>query len=291
MVCPPAEHRKVAMWRRSLSLLSLHVTATVCAMAQASSSVPAVDTITGLMVQARAENRAHLRAYQVTRDYKLFLGNDTQKIKSEIVAAVTFVPPRSKRYVIQETNGGMGETIVRQMLTSEAELLKNQSATDISPANYDFRFINEQDLDHQSCFVLALLPRRKDKNLLQGTVWVDSMTYLIRRVEGEPAKSPSMWLHNVHIALGYGDVSGMWLQTTSESTADVLLLGSHRMVSRDTGYQITKDAAATETRTHQLALPWTGIQPAYWGTIRGSPCLEFLCLGEEITLSRLHRHR
>jgi hypothetical protein len=47
-----------------------------------------------------------------------------------------------------------------------------------------------------------------------------------------------MWLHNVHIALGYGDVSGMWLQTMSESTADILLLGSHRTVSRDTGYQI-----------------------------------------------------
>src|SRR5580693_4795891 len=110
---------KVTMWRRSVSLLSLQVTVTACVMAQATTSVPAVDTITGLMVQARVENRAHLRAYQVTRDYKLFLGNDTQKFKSEVVADVTFVPPRSKKFVIGETSGGLGETIVRQMLASE----------------------------------------------------------------------------------------------------------------------------------------------------------------------------
>lgn len=246
------------MRQRSLWLLCLQAAVAACAMAQATGSVPAMDTIAGLMVQARAENRAHLRSYQVTRNYKLFLGSDTQKIKSEVIADVTFVPPRSKKFVIGETSGGLGETIVRQMLASEAELLKDQTATDISPANYDFRFINEQDMDHQRCFVLELLPRRKDKNLLQGTVWIDSETYLIRRIEGEPAKSPSMWLHNVHIALGYGDVSGMWLQTMSESTADVLLLGSHRMVSRDTGYQITKDAAATETSTAPVSFPLGG---------------------------------
>jgi hypothetical protein len=249
---------KVSMPQRSWCLLFLQAAVAACAMAQATGSVPAVDTITGLMVQARAENRAHLRSYQVTRNYKLFLGNDTQKIKSEVIADVTFVPPRSKKFVIGETSGGLGETIVRQMLASEAELLKNQTATDISPANYDFRFINQQDLDHQRCFVLELLPRRKDRNLLQGTVWIDSVTYLIRRIEGEPAKSPSMWLHNVHIALGYGDVSGMWLQTMSESTADVLLLGSHRMISRDTGYQITKDTAAIENSNAPVSFPAGG---------------------------------
>jgi len=218
-----------------------------CAVAEDNSSAPAVETIISHMVQARSENRAHLRPYQVTRDYQLFLGKETQKSASEVTAGVTFVPPNSKKYVIEKTSGGgLGETIVRQILASEAELLKNQASTDISPANYDFRLSGEVELDHQVCFVITLLPRRKDKNLLRGTIWVDTMTYLVRRVEGEPSKSPSMWLHNVHVALDYGDVSGMWLQTSSESTADVLLLGAHRMVSRDTDYQFDKLAAATE---------------------------------------------
>jgi len=125
---------------------------------------------------------------------------------------VTFVPPRSKKFVIGETSGGLGETIVRQMLASEADLLKNQGATDISPANYDFRFINEQDPDHQRCFVLELLPRRKDKNLLQGTVWIDSETYLIRRIEGEPAKSPQC---------GCTMCTSCWAMATSAESSDL----------------------------------------------------------------------
>ncbi len=228
-------------WMTGLIVLTAH------AMAQAADSVPTVEAIVNHMVEARAENRSRLRPYEVTRDYQLFLGKETQISKAEVIAGVTFVPPTSKKYVIQEARGGeLGETVVRMILASEADLLKNQNATDISQANYDFRFIGEKDLDHQACFVLAMLPRRKDKDLLRGTVWVDASSYLVRRVEGEPAKSASLWLRNVRIVLSYGNVSGMWLQTSSESTADVLLLGAHRMVSRDTNYQIGERVLAAE---------------------------------------------
>jgi hypothetical protein len=139
-------------------LLCLHL----AGAASAAAEVPAVETIISHMVQARAENRAQLRPYQVTRDYELFLGKESQKSTSQV--SVTFVPPNSKKYVIQAASGGgLGETIVRQILASEADLLKNQAATDISPANYDFRVSGRQDLDRQSCFVVVLLPRRKDK--------------------------------------------------------------------------------------------------------------------------------
>lgn len=246
------------MHQRGVTLLGLHLAVAGFALAQPSSTAPTVDAIISHMVQARAENRAQLRPYQLTRDYRLFLGKETQNSTSQVTAGVTFVPPNSKKYVIESASGGgLGETIVRQILASEAELLKNQTSTDISPANYDFSLSRQEDLDHQSCYVIVLLPRRKDKNLLRGTIWVDTTTYLVRRVEGEPAKSPSLWLHNVHVALGYADVSGMWLQTSSESTADVLLLGSHRMVSRDTDYQINKVAAVA-------AGPQVGIPFASW---------------------------
>jgi hypothetical protein len=73
-----------------------------------------------------------------------------------------------------------------------------------------------------------------------------------------------MWLHNVHVALDYGEVSGMWLQTSSESTADVLLLGTHRMVSRDTDYQIDKLAASAHAGRGKVAGPPVGIPSASW---------------------------
>ena len=93
------------------------------------------------------------------------------------------------------------------------------------PDNYDFRFIREADVSGQRCYVLELLPRRKEKHLLHGDIWVDANTYLLRRFEGELAKTPSWWVRDVSVTFVYGDVGGMWLQTASEAAADVRILG------------------------------------------------------------------
>jgi hypothetical protein len=67
---------------------------------------------------------------------------------------------------------------------------------------------------------------------------VDATTYLLHRMEGEPPEAPSWWLRDARITFIYGDVGGMWLQTGSESTANVRLVGQHTMVSRDVAYEI-----------------------------------------------------
>jgi hypothetical protein len=214
-------------------------------LAEAADAPPTVEMIVMRMAQARAENRSRLRPYSVTRDYRLF-GKERHAAKSEVVADVSFVPPDSKRYTIQKSSGtGLGERIVRQMLEHETEIVKNYGATDMSLANYDFRFVREEELSGQLCYVLEILPLRKDKTLLRGQIWVDSTTYLLHRMEGEPGKIPSWWLRQVHIALNYGDVGGMWLQTASESTAEVRLLGRHTMLSRDVEYKILETVAGT----------------------------------------------
>ncbi len=199
------------------------------------------------MAQARTENRAHLRPYIVTRDYELF-GKERHNAKSQVIADITFVPPDLKKYVIEQTNGtGLGEKIVRRMLESETEVAKDYRATDISPDNYDFRLVREEDVSGQNCYVLELLPRRNDKNLLRGSIWVDAHTYLLHRVDGGPAKPPSWWLKEVRIQLVYGAVGGMWLQTASEATAEVRILGQHTMVSRDVKYEVSELVAAAAT--------------------------------------------
>ena len=89
-------------------LLALYLVAGMAsAPAQTRSSVPIAETIIARMAQARAENRARLRPYVVTRNYKLF-GKDESKAKSEVIADVSFVPPDSKKYTIEETNGKCG---------------------------------------------------------------------------------------------------------------------------------------------------------------------------------------
>jgi len=213
------------------------------AVSYAQTAVPAVDVILERMAQARAANRTHLRPYSVTRNYRL-VGAEKQ-IRSEVIADVSFVPPAFKQFVIQKASGiGLGERIVRQMLEHETAIVKNNSATDMTSANYDFRFLREEEWNGQPCYVLEMLPLRSDKILLRGQIWVDAQTYLLRRTEGAPGKAPSWWLRDARIALVYGDVEGMWLQIASESTADVRFIGRHTMLSRDVRYQVSEVVAS-----------------------------------------------
>jgi hypothetical protein len=229
-------------------LLLYLMLAAVPGLTQSENSVPNVQAMVARMAQARLENRTRFRPYVVTRSYELF-GTEPSKIKSQVIADVTFVPPNQKNYIIEQARGaGLGERAVRRILQSEAEAAKDYNATDYSPANYDFRFLHEEeDVEGQRSFVLLMLPKREDKNLLRGKIWVDADNYRVRRVEGEPAKSTSWWVRDVQIVLLYSEVDGMWLQTGMEATARVRILGPHRMLSNDMKYDISQPVATASS--------------------------------------------
>jgi hypothetical protein len=217
------------------SILIYSVTA-ACVSAQA---VPTKETIIASMAQAQVDNRTRFRPYIVTRDYRLFEGQDENRVRSHVVAEMTIMGPESKTYAIENASGsGLAERVVRKMLDAEVAVAKDSASTDITRENYDFLLVREDELGGRRCYVLQLVPRRKSKALLRGTIWVDAGTYLPHLVEGEPAKSPSWWVKDVRIVLLYGYVGEMWMQTSSQATANVRILGQSTMVSRDVKYQI-----------------------------------------------------
>lgn len=205
---------------------------------------PSLDVVLARMTQARAANQSRLKPYVVTRLYVL-AGKEEGNKKSEVTAEVSFVPPNSKTYNIKDTEGsGIGERIVRRMLDGETQIVKDYGATDYTTANYDFRLAGEEALDGYPCYVIELSPKRKDKTLLRGNIWIDVETYRIRRMEAEPAKSPSWWLRDVRVAFSYGSVDGMWLQTASEFSTNVRIFGRHTMTSHDVKYEPSERAFA-----------------------------------------------
>ena len=227
-------------------LLSLAITAWAT---EPLATIPSTESIVARMREARARNRAQLRPYQVVRDYKLF-GKEQQKSKSEVTAYIDYVPPDVQNFTIHKNNGvNMGEVIVRKILESEREILTNHDASDISADNYSFRFLRKDVLNRQPCYVLEMQPRRKDGKLLDGLIWIDASTFLILRMEGTPARAPSWWVHNIHVALDFQAVHGMWLQTALHSTASVRLLGEHTLVSHDVEYKVGELQAAFTTVT------------------------------------------
>lgn len=238
-------------WPRGMPFalaLSVTIVAASSASGQARAASPTAEAIAESMKIARAANQARLRPYVVTRVYKLF-GADGSDEKSEVTADVTFTPPNLKQYtIVQNTGSSLGLKIVRKMLDGETQIVRDFGATDLSLANYEFRLLGEEPLAGRRCYIVEMSPRRKEKKLLRGNMWIDADTYLLRRVEAEPAKNPSFWLTDVRLEFGYGDVKGMWLQIASEFTTNVRIFGRYTIVSRDVSYQTADRAGSAEVR-------------------------------------------
>jgi hypothetical protein len=215
------------------------------------------------MAEARAQNQARLRPYVVTREYILF-GKDKQRRRTNITAEISFQPPGFKQYeIVQMEGSGIGERIVRKMLDGETQIVKDYSATDISQDNYDFRLLGEDETLGIRCYRLHLTPKRDEKTLLRGTIWVDADSYLLRRMEAAPARTPSWWLRDVELIFSYQDVEGMWLQTASEFTTNVRLFGRHTMTSRDVRYVFGDSDQTLFKRLDSPLLPVTELGLAY----------------------------
>lgn len=208
-----------------------------------------LSSIVQRMEQAAQENRQNYRAYVITREYRLY-GGDQQKPSSEVMAEVSFVPPTSQEFKITESNGNSrGETVVRRILESEQKDAESgQARGAVTSNNYDFTLLGEQPLDGHPCYVLGLKPKRKEKNLLIGSAWVDKDTYLVRRVQGQMAKMPSWWMKSVEVTLDFGEAGGMWLHTGTRAKAEVRMLGPHTLTENALKIR-TGETVAELTRT------------------------------------------
>lgn len=237
--------------------VALALVAAASLPARAQSSTPSLQLIVSRMAEARAQNQARLRSYIVTREYTLF-GKDEQRRRTDVTAEISFQPPGFKQYRIVQTQGsGLGERIVRRMLDGETQIVKDYAATDISPDNYEFRFLGEDESLGVRCYLVSLTPKRNEKTLLRGIVWVDANNYLLRRMEAAPAKSPSWWLRDVELVFSYEDVEGLWLQTASQFTTNVRLFGRHTMTSRDVRYAFGEPDRTPSRRSNSTPLAVT----------------------------------
>jgi len=175
------------------------------------------------------QDPARLRRYEVTREYKVFHGYDKQPT-SEVTAQIDFVPPDVKTYkIIQATGNLLGEELVRELLDLEIESAKKRQSSEMSRANYDFVFLRQENLGVVPEYVLGIIPKRKEKYLLRGQIWADASTLRIRRIEGEPAKSPSFWLKNIHVTLQFAPLGGTLVPVSFDAIATVRFFGQYTL--------------------------------------------------------------
>jgi hypothetical protein len=151
---------------------------------------------------------------------------------------VNFVPPSQKDYTIVKAEGSdRGTSIVRKVLDHETSMATHSDGHELTPTNYEFALLGREIVDGHDCYILGLSPKREAVELVRGKAWVDAGTFNIRRIVGQTAKNPSFWIKNLNVTLNYGEVNGVWVQTSTKAIADVRVAGPHVLTSRELDVQ------------------------------------------------------
>jgi hypothetical protein len=218
----------------TLGLPAFFLLATLGSSAQETSSTaetksPDLNLIVQRVEDIQHQDPAKSRPYEVIREYTVLRGNNT-KPTSEITAEINFVPPDSKTYkIIQAKGDSRGEKMVRELLDREADSAKKVHGDEVSRKNYDFAFLRQENSGGVPEYVLGIVPKRKDKYLLRGQIWVDARTFRIRRIEGVPAKSPSFWIAALHLTIEFAALNGMWVPISFDAIATIRFLGEYTL--------------------------------------------------------------
>ena len=209
----------------------------VATPARAQSVNASLDEIVSRMQQVQTEGRDHSIPYTVTREYQLS-SEKSQEATSQVMAQINFVPPSQKDYTVRKIEGSdRGADIVRRVLNRESQMANHAELHELTTSNYHFALVGQEAVDGHNCYVLQLTPKRSEPELVSGKAWIDATNFRIRRIEGSPAKSPSWWIHNLHIRIDYGAVHGIWTQLATKAVADVRLMGTHILTSREIDLQ------------------------------------------------------
>jgi hypothetical protein len=200
---------------------------------QTEASVPNLDSILENLERTEEQNTALSRPYEVARQYILFRGDD-RKPYSETTAQISFTPPNIKTFKITQEHGNpRGKNIVHDVLEQEIASTQAGHKSDVCRSNYDFVFLREENFGAVPEYVLHIIPKRQEKGLLLGDIWVDAKTYHIRQIVGIPLKSPSFWIKDLHITLRFASENDMWMSVSMDAIATIRFLGIYALSGRD----------------------------------------------------------
>lgn len=191
------------------------------------------------MERAEEQNPAANQPYEVTREYKVFRGDHPEPF-SDVTAHITFRPPDTKTFEITQASGNdRGKKIVSAILEREIASAKDGHRSEISRSNYDFTFLRSQNFGIVPEYVLHIVPKRQEKGLLLGDIWVDANTHRIRQIVGDPLKTPSFWIKSLHITIEFATVNGLWLPVSVDAVAALRVLGLYTLSGVDLAASIT----------------------------------------------------
>jgi hypothetical protein len=186
---------------------------------------PHLDHMLARMMAYRQWQDNALREYHARR--RFHASNPRFNMDSTLDVQTVFHWPHSLQSTIikQEGSDFIREHVFEKILEAESNLAENDQA-DVIPKNYDFTIMGKEDCQGRACWRLAIKPKRKDRFLIDGEMWLDAADYAVTRVHGTPSKNPSMWISRVEIERRLCRIDGVWLTDKIESSSSIRLAGN-----------------------------------------------------------------
>ena len=180
------------------------------------------------LARQNALRTAELVEYSTTRTYEV---KDVRgKIHAREVGVMQYHAPDKKIFVVKSEDGSglVRRLALNPLIASEIEASSGKQHQDssITPANYDLKPIGEQQVGSYSCYVVEAIPKRLDKYLFEGKIWIDVQDHAIVRIEGHPAKRPSFWIERADFIREYQKIDGFWFPKRDLTFVHVRLYGT-----------------------------------------------------------------
>ena len=211
--------------------------------AEGLTGLTAEDVVQRMMEMDRAR-AVLLRAYKSDRVY--IADNRRFSKHAEVGVEEWFAPPDRKVLLVvsEEGSPAVRRRVIDKLIDAELESVRagNRNQTHITEENYRFRLAGTEMMDGYSCIVLDVSPKAQKKYLMAGRIWVDDTDFAIVRMEGRPAKSPSLWTRDVHFVRSYKKHGLFWLPASFESESKILIAGTSTLKITYSNYRIETNA-------------------------------------------------
>jgi hypothetical protein len=188
---------------------------------------PATNEIVSKVLSETKRRNERLRSYSVTRTYEIRTYEG--KLAAQTVVQMEYRAPDVKTF---EKTSEKGSGIVRRLVfdrlmdsESESSSGKQHQDSALTPANYGFHYAGQEELGPYHCFVLEVTPKRKDKYLFEGRIWIESRDFAVVKIEGHPARKPSFWINRADFVREYQKVDEFWLPLRDETQVEVKVYG------------------------------------------------------------------
>jgi hypothetical protein len=204
---------------------------------------PSSDEIISKMMLRSVQRQVLLGRYSGMRLY--VLENERMHKRAQMLVRINLEPTGEKHLAIVSEEGweASNKHVLRKMLSSEEETSTpgQQNKTQLNFENYYFRIAGTEDIAGRPAYVLDVVPKRRDKYLIRGRIWVDAEDFAFVQAEGQPAKNPSFWTRSIRFTQLYSKHGQFWFAARTQSVTEALIFGRTNVTISYFGYDGKSD--------------------------------------------------